>query len=174
MGKFGWHFFIFALIFFNFRSLRFTFTFHINASNGFLPSEILKFIVRKKVEKWPFFDILLYKSSKLTVYLLKLYILFIKSLYNFDKFLLVSHVIRLCNRLDFYIISGTSDFFICFFKRDSNFPTICVPVLHHINVSTKFSTFHVKSTSRRKCDETFRRMNSIYFCEITRWLYLLV
>lgn len=120
----------------------------------FLPSEILKFIVRKKVEKWPFFDIL-YKSSKLTVYLLKLYILFLKSLYDFDKFLLVSHVIRLCNRIDFYIISGTSDFFICFFKRESNFPTICIPVLHHINISTKFSTFHGKSTSRRKCEKRF-------------------
>lgn len=114
----------------------------------FVPSEIFKFMVRKKVEKWPFFDILIYKSSKLTVYLLQLYILFLKSLYDFDKFLLVSHVIRLCNSIDFYIISGTSDFFICLFKRGSNFPTICISVLHQIDVSTKFSTFHVKSISR--------------------------
>ena len=72
----------------------------------FVPSEILKFIVRMKVEKWPFFDILLCKSSKLTVYLLKLYILFLKSLCDFDKFLLVSHVIRLCNRVNFYRVVG--------------------------------------------------------------------
>lgn len=125
--------------------MRFTFTFHINASNGFRSfrdSQIYGSQEGRKVG--PFFDILLYKSSKLTVYLLKIYILFLKSLYDFDKFLLVSHVISLCNRIDFYIINGTSDFFICFFKRESNFPTICIPVLHQINVSYKIFHFSCK------------------------------
>ena len=78
--------------------------------------------------------------------------------YIFDFFFRVeSPPFRLYHQLPttLYIISGTSDFFICFFKRESNFPTVCILVLHQINVSTKFSTFHVKSTSRRKCEERF-------------------